>query len=199
MGPTASGIRRDATCVSGSRKAYHIESASPKALTVRKVMRQPIIFSVMPPSSGENPGAAAIATITIARTRARVSPSYISLAIARASTDAAHTPAACIARPTISSAGAAAWAHTTPPAAKTSKPPMTSLRRPKRSDRGPTKSCPAAKTTKKTLSVRPSWASDAPRVLDIAGNDGRMMLVDKAPIAASAANRRTTPRFAVPA
>ncbi|MCY1246063.1 hypothetical protein D9M72_592640 [compost metagenome] len=93
-GPIDNGVRREVAWVSGSRSAYQVARINPSTLTDPKVQRQPTNCSATLPSKGENPGAAAIATITIASTFESVSPSNRSLAMARASTDAAHTPAA---------------------------------------------------------------------------------------------------------
>src|SRR5205085_12608548 len=72
-------------------------------------------------------------------------------------------------------------------------PPSTSDLRPKRSESGPTRSCPNAKATKKLLNVRPSSWEETPRLAPIRGKAGRMMLVASAPSADSPASRNRIP------
>ena len=87
----------------------------PSSPTTTKADRQPNRWSSALPSSGEKPGAAAIATIVSDRARASASPSNRSRAMARARTEAALTPSAWMPR--------AATSVPRPPAAAPSRLP----------------------------------------------------------------------------
>ncbi len=119
--------------------------------------------------------------------------------MARASTDAAHAPSACTARPAISTGSDGAKAQIRLPATNTASPPSTSGARPMASDSGPTNSCPTANTMKKTLSVQDSACAGTPNASAIAGNAGSMMLVASAPSAASPASSASRPALSASA
>ncbi|MNP20481.1 hypothetical protein D3C76_1130530 [compost metagenome] len=92
--------------------------------------RQPSVTDRTLPASGEKPGAAAVAIIVSDRARASVSPSNRSRAMARDSTEAAHTPSAWTTRPAISTSRVVARPAMTVPTTNTERPPSTSFCRP---------------------------------------------------------------------
>ncbi len=92
--------------------------------------RHPSVTDRTLPASGEKPGAAAVATMVNDRARANVSPSNRSRAMARDSTEAAHTPNAWTMRPAIMTSSVVASPAMTVPTINTKSPPSTSLRRP---------------------------------------------------------------------
>src|SRR3982750_4562152 len=122
-----------------------------KTATGPKVQRQPKKWSSAPPSSGEKPGAAAMAIMINAMARANAAPENMSRAMARDSTEVAQAPAAWITRPTSSPGRSVASAHQTLPAKNTANPTTTGKRRPKRSEIGPTTSWPKANMARKTV------------------------------------------------
>src|SRR2546427_12261744 len=99
--------------------------------------RQPNAWSSAPPSSGEKPGAAAIAIMISAIARANAAPENMSRAIARDSTDVAQAPAAWMTRPTKRLVRAAASAHQTLPGKKKAYQNTTGHRRTQRTEAGP--------------------------------------------------------------
>jgi len=60
------------------------------------------------------------------------------------------------------------------------------LRRPNRSDNGPTINCPTAKMARKIVMIEVTAALDTCRSLAIAGSEGRKILVARIPAAANA-------------
>ena len=169
-----------------SRKGSNNTASS---ATTPNVDRQPSMLFNAPPSNGENPGAAAIATMINDSARANASPSNRSRAIASDNADVAHTPIACTMRPTTSCVRSSANAQTTLPSTKSTNPLTTNHLRPKRSDKGPTKSWPTAKATKKLASVALKSLTEVCSSPAISGNAGRMMLVANEPSAARPASR----------
>ena len=60
------------------------------------------------------------------------------------------------------------------------------IRRPNRSDNGPTINCPTAKMARKTVMVEVTAALDTCRSAAMAGSEGRKILVARIPVAANA-------------
>src|SRR4249920_198326 len=160
-----------------------------KTATRTKVERQPKKWSSAPPSSGEKPGAAAMAIMISAIARASAAPEYMSRAIARDSTEVAQAPVAWITRPTSSPGRSVATAHHALPAKNTANPTRTGQRRPNRSEIGPTRSWPSANTARKTVIAEVTAGVDTFSATAICGSEGSRMLVASVPVAAS--NART--------
>jgi len=115
----------------------------------------------------------------------------ISLAIARERTDVAHAPPACTTRPTSSAAKSFANAHQMLPAKNTANPIITGTRRPKRSDIGPTTSCPSANIARNMVIAAVTCALETPTAMAMLGSEGSRMLVASVPLADSAARTAT--------
>ncbi len=175
-----------ASRVSPTNVRYSAPVPTATAATKTNSNRQPRRRSIAPPIRGEKPGAAAVAIVIDAIARVSPCPSNRSRATARDNTATAQTPAACIDRPTSRLAKSPANAHHAVPSTKTHSPVTIGAFRPSLSDNGPTTSCPAAKTTRKTGMLDVTAALDTSRSAAIAGNEGRKMLVDSRPIAAKA-------------
>src|SRR5689334_18286493 len=148
-----------------------------KTATRTKLERQPKRWSSAPPSSGEKPGAAAMAIMIKAIARASAAPEYMSRAIARDSTEVEQAPTAWITRPVSSPGKSVASAHQALPAKKTAKPTRTGQRRPKRSEIGPTTSWPSANRARKTVMADVTAGVDAFSADAICGSEGSRMLV----------------------
>src|SRR5262245_26680132 len=155
--------------------------------TRTKVERQPKRWSSPPPSSGEKPGAAAMAIMINAIARASAAPENMSRAMARDSTDVAQAPAAWITRPVSSPGKSVATAHHALPAKNTANPTRTGQRLPNRSEIGPTTSWPRANTARKTVMADVTAAVDTFSATAICGKEGSRMLVASVPVAANEA------------
>jgi len=111
--------------------------------------------------------------------------------MARDRTDVAQAPAACTTRPVSSVGKSFANAHQTLPTKNTANPIMTGMRRPKRSETGPTMSCPTANIARKTVIAEVTCALETPTAIAIPGSDGSRMLVASVPPADNAARTVT--------
>src|SRR5215470_9204372 len=158
-----------------------------KMATRTKVERQPKRWSSPPPSSGEKPGAAAMAIMISAIARASAAPENMSRAMARDSTEVAQAPVAWITRPVSSPGKSVATAHHALPAKNTANPAWTGQRRPKRSEIGPTTSWPRANTARKTVIADVTAGVDTFSATAICGSEGSRMLVASVPVAANEA------------
>src|SRR5215468_1451562 len=156
-----------------------------KTATRTKLERQPKRWSSAPPSSGEKPGAAAMAIMISDIARASAAPENRSRAMARESTDVAQAPAAWTTRPTSSPGRSVASAHQTLPAKNTANPIKTGHRRPSRSEIGPTTSWPRANTARKTVMADVTAEVDTFSATAICGKEGSRMLVASVPVAAN--------------
>jgi hypothetical protein len=111
--------------------------------------------------------------------------------MARERTDVAHAPAACTTRPVSSIGKSFATAHQALPAKNTENPIITATRRPKRSDTGPTTSCPIANIARKMVIADVTCALETPTAMAIPGSEGSKMLVANVPLADNAARTAT--------
>ncbi|GAA3615622.1 hypothetical protein GCM10023079_01000 [Streptomyces chitinivorans] len=147
------------------------------AASAQKTPRQPKVPATVPPSSGATIGARPPSAIRMPNSRAAAPPSATSDTTARPTTMPAAPLKPVTKRRAINHSVVGATAHRAVATVHTAEPSRIGPRLPKRSETGPSTSCPAASPTRKA--VRVSWTPEAsvPRSSAMRGKAGRYMSV----------------------